>query len=152
MRSKNMEFEQLITLITAVSDSELTRFSYEENGTVIQMRKEKEEKLVTVNGVPQEVPVVMEQSTAPAAEKEADKVAGNVVTSPLVGTFYASSSPDAEPFIKVGDSVKKGQVLGIVEAMKLMNEIESDYDGTVKKILVSNEDVIEYGQPMFVIG
>ncbi len=152
MRSKNMEFEQLITLITAVSDSELTRFSYEENGTVIQMRKEKEEKLVTVNGVPQEVPVVMEQNAAPTAEKEADKVAGNVVTSPLVGTFYASSSPDAEPFIKVGDSVKKGQVLGIVEAMKLMNEIESDYDGTVKKILVSNEDVIEYGQPMFVIG
>lgn len=116
------------------------------------MRKEKEEKLVTVNGVPQEVPVVMEQNAAPTAEKEADKVAGNVVTSPLVGTFYASSSPDAEPFIKVGDSVKKGQVLGIVEAMKLMNEIESDYDGTVKKILVSNEDVIEYGQPMFVIG
>ena len=152
MRSKNMEFEQLITLITAVSDSELTRFSYEENGTVIQMRKEKEEKLVTVNGVPQEVPVVMEQNAAPTAEKEADKVAGNVVTSPLVGTFDASSSPDAEPFIKVGDSVKKGQVLGIVEAMKLMNEIESDYDGTVKKILVSNEDVIEYGQPMFVIG
>ena len=147
-----MELEQLITLITAVSDSELTRFSYEENGTVIQMRKEKEEKLVTVNGVPQEVPVVMEQNAAPTAEKEADKVAGNVVTSPLVGTFYASSSPDAEPFIKVGDSVKKGQVLGIVEAMKLMNEIESDYDGTVKKILVSNEDVIEYGQPMFVIG
>lgn len=147
-----MEFEQLITLITAVSDSELTRFSYEENGTVIQMRKEKEEKLVTVNGVPQEVPAVMEQNAAPTAEKEADKVAGNVVTSPLVGTFYASSSPDAEPFIKVGDSVKKGQVLGIVEAMKLMNEIESDYDGTVKKILVSNEDVIEYGQPMFVIG
>ncbi|MBU5472949.1 acetyl-CoA carboxylase biotin carboxyl carrier protein [Roseburia sp. MSJ-14] len=147
-----MEFEQLITLITAVSDSELTRFSYEENGTVIQMRKEKEEKLVTVNGVPQEVQVVMEQNAAPTAEKEADKVAGNVVTSPLVGTFYASSSPDAEPFIKVGDSVKKGQVLGIVEAMKLMNEIESDYDGTVKKILVSNEDVIEYGQPMFVIG
>lgn len=147
-----MEFEQLITLITAVSDSELTRFSYEENGTVIQMRKEKEEKLVTVNGVPQEVPVVMEQAVTSTTEKETDKTAGNVVTSPLVGTFYTSSSPEAEPFVKVGDSVKKGQVLGIVEAMKLMNEIESDYDGIVKKILVSNEDVIEYGQPMFVIG
>lgn len=147
-----MEFEQLITLITAVSDSELTRFSYEENGTVIQMRKEKEERLVTVNGVPQEVPTVMEQAVTVTTEKETDKTAGNVVTSPLVGTFYTSSSPEAEPFVKVGDSVKKGQVLGIVEAMKLMNEIESDYDGIVKKILVSNEDVIEYGQPMFVIG
>ena len=147
-----MEFEQLITLITAVSDSELTRFSYEENGTVIQMRKEKEEKLVTVNGVSQDIPVLMEQSAGQNAGKETETVSGNIVSSPLVGTFYASSSPEAEPFVKVGDSVKKGQVLGIVEAMKLMNEIESEDDGIVKQILVSNEDVIEYGQPMFVIG
>lgn len=151
-----MEFEQLITLITAVSDSELTRFSYEENGTVIQMRKEKEQKLVTVNGVSQDIPVLMEQSAGQSVGqntgKETETVSGNIVSSPLVGTFYASSSPEAEPFVKVGDSVKKGQVLGIVEAMKLMNEIESEYDGIVKQILVSNEDVIEYGQPMFVIG
>lgn len=151
-----MEFEQLITLITAVSDSELTRFSYEENGTVIQMRKEKEQKLVTVNGVSQDIPVLMEQSAGQSVGqntgKEKETVSGNIVSSPLVGTFYASSSPEAEPFVKVGDSVKKGQVLGIVEAMKLMNEIESEYDGIVKQILVSNEDVIEYGQPMFVIG
>lgn len=147
-----MEFEQLITLITAVSDSELTRFSYEENGTVIQMRKEKEQKLVTVNGVSQDIPVLMEQTSGQTTGNEKENISGNVVSSPLVGTFYASSSPEAEPFVKVGDSVKKGQVLGIVEAMKLMNEIESDYDGTVKQILVSNEDVIEYGQPMFVIG
>lgn len=151
-----MEFEQLITLITAVSDSELTRFSYEENGTVIQMRKEKERELVTVNGVSQELPTIMEQravqTTAQNTGKEPESISGNVVSSPLVGTFYAASSPEEEPFVKVGDTVKKGQVLGIVEAMKLMNEIESDYDGIVKQILVSNEDVIEYGQPMFVIG
>ena len=73
----------------------------------------------------------------------------NVVLSPLVGTFYSSSSPDAEPFVKVGDTVKKGQVLGIIEAMKLMNEIESDFDGVVEAILVNNEDVVEYGQPLF---
>ncbi|MDO4326701.1 MAG: acetyl-CoA carboxylase biotin carboxyl carrier protein [bacterium] len=72
-----------------------------------------------------------------------------VVFSPLVGTFYASSSPEAESFVKVGDTVKKGQVLGIIEAMKLMNEIESDYDGVVEAILVKNEDVVEYGQPLF---
>lgn len=75
-----------------------------------------------------------------------------VVTSPLVGTFYSSSSPDAESFVKVGDRVKKGQVLGIIEAMKLMNEIESEYDGVVEAILVNNEDVVEYGQPLFRIG
>ena len=77
---------------------------------------------------------------------------GNVVKSPLVGTFYVSPSPEEEPFVKVGDTVSKGQVLGIVEAMKLMNEIESEFDGVVKQILVSNEDVIEFGQPLFVIG
>ena len=68
-----------------------------------------------------------------------------------MGTYYAASSPDSEPFVKVGDKVSKGQVLGIVEAMKLMNEIESEFDGTVKEILVENEQMVEFGQPMFVI-
>lgn len=72
-----------------------------------------------------------------------------VVTSPLVGIFYSASSPGAEDFVKVGDRVKKGQILGIIEAMKLMNEIESEYDGVVEAILVKNEDVVEYGQPLF---
>jgi len=74
-----------------------------------------------------------------------------VVKSPLVGTYYAASSPENPPFVKVGDKVSKGQVLGIVEAMKLMNEIESEFDGTVKEILVENEQMVEFGQPMFVI-
>lgn len=72
-----------------------------------------------------------------------------VVTCPLVGTFYASPSPDSEDFVKVGDSVKKGQVIGIVEAMKLMNEIECEFDGIVDAILVKNEEVVEFGQPLF---
>lgn len=74
---------------------------------------------------------------------------GNVVKSPLVGTFYAAPSEDAQPFVKVGDTVKKGQTLAIVEAMKLMNEIESEFDGVVTEILVENEDNVEYGQPLF---
>lgn len=78
-------------------------------------------------------------------------VSGNVVKSPLVGIFYSAASPEEEPFVKVGDTVKKGQVLGIVEAMKLMNEIESDFDGVVKQILIENEQMVEFGQPMFVI-
>ncbi len=67
----------------------------------------------------------------------------------MVGTFYNSSSPESEPFVKVGDQVKKGQVLGIIEAMKLMNEIECEFDGMVEAILIGNEDVVEYGQPLF---
>ena len=69
--------------------------------------------------------------------------------SPLVGTFYAAPAEDAQSFVKVGDRVEKGQTLGIVEAMKLMNEIESDYSGTVAEILVNNQEGVEYGQPLF---
>lgn len=72
-----------------------------------------------------------------------------VVVSPLVGTFYDASSPEADSFVQVGDAVKKGQVLGIIEAMKLMNEIESEFDGVIEAVLVKSEEVVEYGQPLF---
>ena len=76
---------------------------------------------------------------------------GHTITSPLVGTFYSSPSPDAPSFVNVGDRVKKGQVIGIIEAMKLMNELESDFDGVVKEILVKDETVVEFGQPLFIL-
>jgi acetyl-CoA carboxylase biotin carboxyl carrier protein len=78
-------------------------------------------------------------------------VEGHSVRSPIVGTFYASPSPDAEPFVRVGDHVRQGQVLCIVEAMKLMNEIESDVTGTVLQVLVKNAQPVEYGEPLFSI-
>ncbi len=77
---------------------------------------------------------------------------GNIVKSPLVGTFYAAPAEDAEPFVKVGDMVKKGQTLAIVEAMKLMNDIEAEYEGTILEIFVENGATVEYGQPLFSIG
>ena len=80
-----------------------------------------------------------------AAGIDSDKV----VNSPLVGTFYNAATPESEPFVKVGDAVKKGQVMGIIEAMKLMNEIECEFDGVVEAVLVNNEDIVEYGQPLF---
>lgn len=84
-------------------------------------------------------------AAVPADQKEE----GKLVKSPLVGRFYAAPSEDAEPFVKAGDAVKKGQTLAIVEAMKLMNEIESEYDGVVEEVLAQNGQSVEYGQPLF---
>ncbi|MBO5460057.1 MAG: acetyl-CoA carboxylase biotin carboxyl carrier protein, partial [Lachnospira sp.] len=89
---------------------------------------------------------------APQENVKLQEEQGNIVKSPLVGIFYSAPSPDDEPFVSEGTAVKKGQTLGIIEAMKLMNEIESDYEGTVKKILVENGQMVEFGQPLFVIG
>ena len=84
-----------------------------------------------------------------AAAKTAPINSDKIVVSPLVGTFYSSSSPEAESFVKVGDTVKKGQVVAIVEAMKLMNEIESEVDGVIAEVLVKNGEMVDYGKPLF---
>lgn len=89
---------------------------------------------------------------APAAEPLAAAADGHALKSPMVGTFYRTPSPDAKPFVEVGQSVKEGQVICIIEAMKLMNEIECDKSGTVKSILVENGQPVEYGQPLFIIA
>ncbi len=179
-----MKVDQVLQLIQAVSDSELTEFKYEEDGVKLSLKKT-EGKIVQVQApvaapalvqaapavipaAPGAVPAPQGTTTgtpaaAPAPSAEAPAAgevsatgadalpAGNVVKSPLVGTFYAAPAEDAEPFVKVGDSVKEGQVLAIVEAMKLMNEIESDFTGTVAEILVENGEAVEFGQPLFVI-
>lgn len=89
--------------------------------------------------------------TGKAAASREKTLTGNIIKSPLVGTFYAAPAEDAAPFVQIGDTVKKGQTLGIVEAMKLMNDIESEFDGVVTQVLVANGDGVEYGQPLFVI-
>ena len=146
-----MEFEKMIELIKTVSDSNLTQFQIEEDGFKLSMKTDKQSKVVVQKqeSVPKEIQSVAMDEIKPAEQKEIKKAEGNVVKSPLVGTFYSASSPDSAPFVKVGDTVKKGQVLGIVEAMKLMNEIESEFDGVVKEIQIENEQVVEYGQPLF---
>ncbi len=95
-------------------------------------------------------PEAKPSAAAPAAAETSPE--GHVVKSPMVGTFYRAASPDAKPFVEVGEVVKEGQTICIVEAMKLMNEIEADASGTVKAILVENGQPVEYGQPLFVIG
>jgi acetyl-CoA carboxylase biotin carboxyl carrier protein len=90
-------------------------------------------------------PLAAAPAPAPAAE-------GHVVKAPMVGTFYRAPAPDAKPFVEVGDTVKEGQTICVIEAMKLMNEIESDASGTIKAILVENGQPVEYGQALFIIG
>lgn len=148
-----MEIQDIITLIRAVDEHALTELKIEQEGIKLSLkREEKAPQILNVNagGIPTAVPAAGEPLRVPEnVEKKADIAADKVVCSPLVGTFYMASSPDAEPFVRVGDSVKKGQVLGIIEAMKLMNEIECEFDGVVEAVLAANEDVVEYGQPLF---
>ena len=91
-------------------------------------------------------------AAAPATEPAAPVVEGHVVKSPMVGTFYRSPSPDAKSFVDVGSSVSVGDTLCIIEAMKLLNEIEADHSGVIKAILVENGQPVEYGEPLFIIG
>ena len=152
-----MEMEKMIELIDAVSKSDLTGVKYEEEGIKLHLSKKENTCYVTEN---LSAPVNAVTTSAAEIKKaaEGDQISGtsaeeipvgNVVESPLVGTFYAAPAEDAESFVKVGDRVEKGQTLGIVEAMKLMNEIESDYSGIVAEILVNNQEGVEYGQPLF---
>lgn len=151
-----MEIKNIIELMKAVSENGLTCFELEQGDTRITMKREKKTVLQTEMAV-QEIPVSLTSEDASPAEKNVSEKADTmenvhsdrIVMSPLVGTFYSSPAPDADDYVKVGDHVKKGQVIGIVEAMKLMNEIESDYDGVVEAILVKNEETVEYGQPLF---
>lgn len=146
-----MNFNQVLELVRTVSDSELTVFQYEEGNQKITMQ--------VGGGWLQTGMPEMQSDTQPVQVKKAEPVTmvqevatGNVVVSPLVGRFYAAPAEDAEAYVKVGDAVKKGQTLAIVEAMKLMNEIESEYDGVVTEILVDNGQGVEYGQPLFRIS
>ncbi|RKD32886.1 acetyl-CoA carboxylase biotin carboxyl carrier protein [Lacrimispora algidixylanolytica] len=155
-----MEINDMIRLMQAVKEHDLTSFRLEEGDLKLSIKKEKE--IVTVTGAPFLTAAPETMGVCQPGGKIPDNSYGmtegtmdgeissdKVVASPLVGTFYNAGSPEADPFIKAGDLVKKGQVLGIIEAMKLMNEIECEYDGVVEAVLVGNEDVVEYGQPLF---
>ena len=154
-----MEFEQLVKLIEVMDASGLSEFDYETEGVKLHLGRKIENVVHTTPMVEDAVPVTNMQSQmmeAVSMETEASKPEetrkkGTDIVSPIVGMFYAASSPDAEPFVKVGDRVTKGQVIGIVEAMKLMNEIQSDVTGIVTEIYVENGDGVEYGQPLICV-
>lgn len=154
-----MELESILKLIDHVSHSDLSSFSLEEGGVSIKMETNRANPVtavITENAASlSKGEVIASLPVVDAADKaesyEADATDKKVVKSPLVGVFYSAPAPDADDFVSVGDDVSKGQTLGIIEAMKLMNEIESEYDGRIQEILVNNGDMVEYGQPLFII-
>ncbi len=143
-----MQIEEIIKLIETVSKNNVDSLNYATDSEKIVIKKNKT-KLVA--GEVQAVPVTQSLNFEATNTEDAAVAAGHTITSPLVGTFYSSPSPDAPSFVNVGDRVKKGQVIGIIEAMKLMNELESDFDGVIKEILVKDETVVEFGQPLFIL-
>lgn len=156
-----MEYNNLLELIKTVSESNISGFQYEDGDTRIVIATGENtlpglggdsNKAMTGKISENSETVMSEVSVSKATQQEQNTVTGNIIKSPLVGTFYTAPVEDAEAFVQVGDRVKKGQTLAIVEAMKLMNDIESEYEGVVSEVFVKNGDMVEYGQPLFAIG
>lgn len=140
-----MDLEKIESLVKMIENSSLTQFTLKEGELKITMSKLDHPPVVVPGAVPA-APVMMEQAAEEEKKEEDDKL---FITSPIVGTFYSAPSPDAPAFVKVGDVVKNGQTVCIMEAMKLMNEIQSEFDCEIEAVLVSNEQKVEYGQPLF---
>lgn len=146
-----IDIEEIEKLADIVSSHELSEITISDGDKSVTVKGKKN----IVQPVPPAMPVPMGVNspvvqTVPA-ENKPEAVSGNIVKSPIVGTFYAAPSPDKPAFVKVGDKVKKGDVIMIIESMKLMNEIQSDFDGVVDKILVSDGQAVEYDQPIMII-
>ncbi len=133
-----MDLKQVFELMNQMEKSKLSKLELKEKDFSIKLEKETGE--------------VVAQSMVSITEKPKNTVADSkVITAPIVGTFYQSSSPDQAPFVEVGKTVQKGDAVCIIEAMKLFNEVQSDYSGTVKQILVKDGDLLEYGQPIMIL-
>jgi acetyl-CoA carboxylase biotin carboxyl carrier protein len=149
-----MDLRKLKTLIELVETSGIAELEIQEGEERVRITRAGAPgpQTVMLHAAPQvaaapaSAPVAPPEPAAPAAPE------GHTVKSPMVGTFYRSASPGAKPFVEIGDTIQQGDALCIIEAMKLMNEIEADAGGTIKAILVENGQAVEFGQPLFVIG
>ena len=147
------EVDYIEKLAKIISDNELTEISLEDGDQAITIRKDLAEVITTAAPVASAPAPVVCQTTVNASTAEVEKEApkGTAITSPMVGTFYAAPSPEAEPFVEVGESISVGDVVCIVEAMKLMNEIKSECAGKVTQICVKNGDPVEFGQVLMYV-
>ena len=139
-----MEYENIKQLIEEMGNSKLTAVDIEfPDGTKISMKKDKmQEKII------QNIPIVENNTIENQIKENTNEKKGNIIKSPMVGIFYLKPSPTAEPYIEIGKKVKKGDVLCIIEAMKLMNELESEYTGKVTEVFVKDGEAVEYGTPL----
>lgn len=144
-----MDLEKIAGLVKIIEESSLTQFTIEEEDLKISMSKLDHPPVIApaaVAAAPAPAPVPQEAGVNVEETAEEDVL---FIVSPIVGTFYSAPAPDAPAFVKVGDTVKNGQTVCILEAMKLMNEIQSEFDCEIEAVLVSNEQKVEYGQPLF---
>lgn len=153
-----MEYEKIKQLMEDMGNSKLTSIDIDfPDGTKISMKKEEKQVIKVTENVPPVGNVSTKETkkvenNREQTEKTKEKVEdGNIVKSPMVGTFYLKPSPNSNPYVEIGQKVKKGDILCIIEAMKLMNEIESEFEGEIKEILVKDEEPVEYGKPLFII-
>ncbi len=137
-----MDMQQIKSVIGLMREENLSEFAIEEDGFKLSLKRG------GVAPLPAAAPAV--PAPAPAAPSPDDGL--EKIKAPLVGTFYRASSPDADPFVKVGSTVTKDTVVGIIEAMKVMNEIKAETSGVIKKVLVDNAMAVQYGQPLFLVG
>ncbi|MCF7821007.1 MAG: acetyl-CoA carboxylase biotin carboxyl carrier protein [Mariprofundaceae bacterium] len=145
-----MDISHIRKLIRLIQSSDITEIEVTEGDHTVRVSRQGSVATVAAPAAPQVVTAAVAE--APVAAAPAEEAAHeNVVTSPMVGTFYLAPSPDADNFVSEGAKVKKGDTICIIEAMKLMNEIEAEYDGVVESILLSNASPVEYGQSLFVI-
>lgn len=147
----NIDIETIEKIADIVSSRELSEITIQDGEKTITIKGKKNIPAPPVMPIPMGMNAVSLPPTPVSENKTADTISGNIVKSPIVGTFYAAPSPDKPAFVKVGDKVKKGDVIMIIESMKLMNEIQSDFDGVVEKILVSDGQAVEYEQPIMII-
>jgi acetyl-CoA carboxylase biotin carboxyl carrier protein len=145
-----MELEDLKEIIELLKATDITELQVEKDGTKVKIKREKYMQSIEI---PAHRPSVVTEQETMVRDIVADDAEQRLITitSPIVGTFYRSPSPEAASFIEIGQKVKKGQVLCLIEAMKLMNEIECEIDGTVVKALVDNGQAVEYGEPLFLV-
>ena len=140
-----MEYEKIKQLMEDMGNSKLTAIDIDfPDGTKISMKKEAKEQLIVDTQEIRET-----ANTKQEVKEEVVGETGNIVKSPMVGTFYAKPSPTSNPYVEIGKDVKKGDALCIIEAMKLMNEIESEFSGKITEILVKDGEPVEYGTPLF---